>query len=153
MMHSVRNMKSTNKQLRATFNDTKNAQEKLREKLDTLEVTNSFVENQTEFFTLLADALLGLDFEKQVHLMLPDNTILKINNLGKFTRQLSYLTTVDYGFLKKYGKISKNDDIQMRDIWQELKFEIFGIYPEALMVSIKISKELTHLAPSESGKV
>ena len=146
-------MKSINKQLRATFTDTKNAQESLRNKLDILEEENSFVTDQKEFFDLLADALLGLGFEKQSHILLPDGTILKINNLGKFIRQVAYLNNVDYDFLKKYGKITESNNICIKDIWKELKYEIFGIYPEALITSIKISKELTHLAPSDSGRV
>jgi len=131
-------------QTRATFEDIKKAQEKLRNQLDELEENNLCVEPEKrgDFFKLIADALLGFEYEKSCILYLPDKTDMEIQNVGEFIRYLVYNTnaTLDYAFLRKYGKI-KDVTVTMRDIWRELKFVIFSIYPEALAMSIRISKE------------
>jgi len=135
------NYSDTQKQIRATFNDTKKAQEKLRSELDCLEKSNSYVTDRRGFFNLLADSLLGLDSEKSCRIFLKDNTVLRIDNMGKFVRELSYLKDSDYSFLKKYGKVNCSNDIDIGHIWHELKFELFGVFPEALAMSVRISKE------------
>lgn len=130
-------------QIRATFKDTKKHQEELRVYLDKLELTNQFVpyEERESFFSLLSDALLGFDYDKKLKLRLPDGTFLHINNLGEFIRRIAYYESpkVDYDFFKYYNKDSR--DVDIKHIWHELKFFIFGIYPEAVGMSIRISKE------------
>jgi len=131
-------------QIRATFKDTKNAQEKLRVKIDELEANNSIIKDKEEFFCLLADALLGMEYDKQCKIYLEDGSVLGINNLGKFIRHLSYVmgNNVDSVFFKDYNKVIKNK-VDISYLWHRLKFEIFGVYPEALAMSIRISKEQT----------
>lgn len=131
-------------QFRATFEDTKKRQEELRIKLDTLDSKNEYVtvDERGKFFLLIADSLLGLDYEKQCKLIFSDHTILRIPNVGEFIRFLAYYekTNIGIDFLKRYGKID-NSPIKIGEIWHELKFIIFSIYPEALAMSIRISKE------------
>jgi hypothetical protein len=143
-------------QIRATFETTKKAQEKLRVKLDYLEENNLCIpiDYRGDFFKLLADALLGFEGEKNCVLYLPDGTCLKIENVGEFIRYLAYNTNTDieYDWLKRYGKIEKIN-VKIKEIWHELKFVIFSIYPEALNVSVRISKEQTHLGAAEAREV
>lgn len=142
-------------QLRATFKDTKKNQEKLRLKLDELDLNNKFIipDERGTFFELLSDSLLGFDYDKKTKIRLPDDNYIHIDNVGEFIRRLSYYTSdkVDYDFFKYYNLHCKNIDIG--SIWHELKFFVFGIYPEAIAMSVRISKEQTHLGPSEAGKV
>ena len=139
-------------QKRATYDDVKKAQEQLRVLIDELEMENRCIVDKKKFFSLLADSLLGLDYEKEVLIFLPDSTVLRIKNLGKFLRHLAYVDSLCFDFLKQYNKIS-DSDVCFSDIWRDLKFEIFGLYPEALNMSAKMSKEQTHLGASEAGQV
>lgn len=129
-------------QIRATFNDTKNAQKKLREKIDNLEKNNSIVKNKEEFFSLLADALLGMEYDRQCKLVLDDGSILNIFNVGKFIRHLAYCECNMIGktFFRDYNVVV-NQDVAISFIWHRIKFELFGVYPAALAMSIRISKE------------
>lgn len=133
------------KQTRATFTDTVKAQEELRVEIDRLEENNTFVkkDERKNFFILLAKSMLGLDFEKKCEIRLPDITGIEIKNFGNFIRHLAYYEkdNIDYGFLKRYGK-RLEINVPIRWIWHEVKFIIFGIYPEAIGVSVRISKEI-----------
>ena len=131
-------------QIRATFKDTKTAQEKLRSELDALEKNNLYVEDKGEFFNLLADALLGMEYNKECKLILSDGSTLKIVNLGKFIRDLAYINdnTLDGSFFQKYNIVVKTQ-IPINILWNVVKFEIFGVFPEALAMSVRISKEQT----------
>ena len=60
------------------------------------------------------------------------------------------LTIVLSHFLNIYGKRT-GTKVRIGDIWHELKFTIYGIYPEALAVSIKISKERDQRSKSKGG--
>lgn len=144
---------TSEKQWRATFEDTKKAQENLRIELDKLDAHNNYVEpdDRKHFFELLADALLGFDYGKHCNLPLPNMTYVAIENIGEFIRRLAYHTgtKVDYEFFKYYKKI----EIQQTDIgqiWHELKFFIYGIYPEAIAMSIRISKEQIEMLGREA---
>jgi hypothetical protein len=129
-------------QVRATFIDTKKAQNELRKELDKLESANSFVKNKEEFFYLIADALLGMDYDKQCIITLQDGSVLNINNLGKFIRHLGYCNNevIDNKFFKDYNIVIK-DSINIGWIWGRVKYELFGVFPEALAMSMRISKE------------
>ena len=135
-------------QIRATFKDTVKAQNNLRVELDRLENNNTVVsdDKRGDFFELLANALLGLDFEKKYMIQLPDKSCIKINNFGEFIRCLAYYDkdVISYDFLRRYGKI-QHDAVKIGYIWHEVKFIVFGIYPEALAMSIRISKEIVDI--------
>jgi len=141
-------------QLRATFNDTKKAQESLRVCLDKLEEKNEYVKDRKTFFALLANSLLGLDFEKSCTIFLPNKSVMRVNRLGRFIRELAYVENdMDLMFLNdKYHKLS-SEVFNISDVWHGLKFEVFGIFPEALAMSIRISKEQTRLGASEAAEV
>jgi len=133
-----------NKQLRATFEDTKKAQEELRNKLDTLEKKNAFIteDERGPFFALIANALLGCEYDKICNINFPNGTCIQNVNVGEFIRYIAYNNeiSVKYNILKKYRKIT-DINVKMSDVWKELKFILFKIYPEALATSIKMSKE------------
>jgi hypothetical protein len=137
-------------QIRATFNDTKNAQIKLKKELDYLEEHNSIVKNIDIFFNLLADALLGMEYDKECKIYLEDGSVLVVNNLGKFIRHLSYCkgNVVDRKFFRDYNIVIKQK-VNISFLWHRLKFEIFGVYPEALAMSIRISKEQTRYSGTD----
>jgi len=131
-------------QIRATFNDTIKYQELLRRFFDSHEKHNSCVDEgeREDFFKLLANGLLGIDFEKNCKISLPDKTKIYVSNVGEFLRYLAYYNSsvVGVDFLRRYGK-SIVSSVCIADIWRGIKFVVFGIYPEALAMSIRISKE------------
>ena len=43
--------------------------------------------------------------------------------------------------------------VPISHIWHHIKFKIFGLYPEAIGMSVRISKEQTHLGTSEPAVV
>jgi hypothetical protein len=144
-------------QTRATFNDTKQAQEKLRQRLDKYEENNLFLnpKDRESFFEILADALLGLDYEKNCILRLPDETnSIYIKNLGEFIRYLGYYNKneIDDDFLRHYGIYCKKV-FPISALWRELKFIVYGIFPEALGMSIRISKEREKKEKSEGASI
>jgi hypothetical protein len=130
-------------QWRATKEDTKNNQEQLRLLLEQLEKENRGIreEERGEFFSKIADGLLGLDFDREYILFLDDMTVLRIKNIGEFIRELAYQDTyINDVFLKKYGK-NPEEKLEIKKIWAALKFIIFGMYPGAVNLAIKLSKE------------
>jgi len=133
-------------QIRATFNDTKKAQEELRQLLDYLEDNNSIVEDRETFFELLANSLRGREYEKNCKLYLEDNSVLNIDNLGKFIRHLSYcnISVIGKTFFRDYN-IVVEQDVPISYLWHRIKFEIFGIYPDALDRASSMSKELIQM--------
>lgn len=133
-------------QWRATFEDTLANQEDLREKLDSLEEENKPLQsNEREnYFDLIGHGLLGNDAEKKIQILLPDDTILEINDLGFFLRNIAYHKTnyIDNDFIKRYTNIQyKGEKIPISHMWRELKFILFGLYPKAIAESIRMSKE------------
>lgn len=134
-------------QWRATKEDTKNNQEQLRLLLEQLESENRGITNEerTDFFSRIADGLLGMDFDREYVIYLDDMTVLRVTNIGEFIRELAYQETIVTNiFLKKYGK-NTEDKIEIKKIWGSLKFIIFGIYPGAINLAIKLSKERDNL--------
>lgn len=134
---------SFDSQWRATKEDTKNNQESFRLLIEELEIDNRGVksEERGHFFSLLADSLLGLDFDREYTIYLNDMKTLKIKNIGEFVRELVYQDSfVDKNFLKKYSYVTE-ESIEIKYIWHGLKFVLFGIYPGAINTAIKLSKE------------
>ena len=152
-------MKTKEKQVRATFQDTLRYQLQLREIFDILDKENRPIhdEERENYFEKLARALLGHDFEKEHVLIIKKTDVLIIKNLGGLLRQLAYEDgeKIDRKTLEIHGKFEsiKNSYYDFSDIWHGLKFIIYGIFPEAILTSVKISKEQTHLGVSDSGKV
>jgi len=83
-------------QLRATFNDTKKNQEKLRVKLDHIDFVNEYVNpnDRSEFFELLSDALLGFDYDKKVRLRMPDVHMYTLKTLENSSDDLFIMKTL-----------------------------------------------------------
>lgn len=134
---------SYDSQWRATKEDTKNNQEAFRLLIEQLETENRGVaiDERGHFFSLLADSLLGLDFDREYIIFLDNMKILKTKNVGEFVRELAYQEAfVDKNFLNKYGYVS-GDNVDIKNIWHGLKFILFGLYPGAINTAIKISKE------------
>ncbi|NIQ88078.1 MAG: hypothetical protein GWN93_02905 [Deltaproteobacteria bacterium] len=135
-------------QIRATFEDVLTAQNELREEFDKLEFTNTCVveTDRNKMFELLGKALLGLDFDKKCEITFQDKAYIRVDNIGEFIRHLVYYdkTIVDYDFLKRYGKVGRMS-VPISYIWHEVKFKIFGIFPEALSMGIRISKEIVDI--------
>jgi len=138
----------TESQIRATFDDTIQAQDTLRKELDKLEFSNIPVPDtqRDEMFKLLAKALRGLDFEKKCKIRFQDKTSIIIDNVGEFIRYLIYYdkNIIDFDFLKRYGKVDRIS-IPISFLWREVKFVVFGIYPESIGLSMRISKEIVDI--------
>lgn len=141
-------------QIRATFKDTKKAQKQFRKILDELIRNNEPVDDREVFFNLLADSTLGLG-TKEFILYLDNGRSLHIDNLEEFIRALVYYdkNVVDGMFFFKILGRYKDYSININELWGHIRNRIGGIFAEALAMSIRISKEQTHLGASEPGKV
>jgi len=135
-------------QIRATFRDTLTAQDELRMELDKLEFANTCVveTDRGKMFKLLGKALQGLDFEKRCEIRFQDKSSIHIDNFGEFIRHLVYYdkNIIGFDFLRRYGKVGQCS-VPISYLWNEVKFKVFGIYPEALSMSIRISKEIVDI--------
>jgi len=155
-LENMNDYKKKTAQKRATFNDTLSYQEDFRIELDRLEKENTTVDDQGNFFELFGRSLLGLEYEKTHLLILPDGTDLTITDISEFVRRLSYVKSnkVGYDFFKYYtDSYNKNKSFDIKDIWYEIKFIIFGIYSPAITLSVKSSKEITKYEPAQAAKV
>jgi hypothetical protein len=142
-------------QWRATFEDVKKDQKKLREKLDELIKENRPIKDEKER-TLLLDVLipnatLGLGTFQSHTFQFPFQGSGNFDNLEYWIRRICYLDSsiVPRLFLHDNQK----QEIPIKFIWEKLRDELFLVYPMALNKAASISKEQTHLGPSEAGKV
>jgi len=133
-------------QWRATLEDTFQNQEKLRENLDELERENRPIKDEEErkkLFDLIAHSTFGLGVQKSDPIPFPDGKIRFIKNIEKTTRYILYI---------KDTQIKKEDlffifneeihtNIEIKFLWNALKFELFAIFPEALNKAASMSKE------------
>ena len=139
-------MKSTNieSQWRATFEDTKNKQEQLRNKFDILIRENRPLkpEEREQMFELLADSTFGIG-TKEFVFWLSNGKKIFIPNFEEFVRCLYYYekSIVDGIFFSKVlGKYS-DYSIEISNLWECIRNKCFGINAEALAMSVRISKE------------
>jgi len=127
------------------YEDTKENQERLTKRLNFLSTENHIftTDERNEFFNEIADALLGIDGEKNCVIHLSDGTDLEIKKLGGFLRYLVYYKNekLEHDIYKRCGRVKHSNDIEIKELWNELKYIIFNIYPEALSTAIHMSKE------------
>jgi len=135
-------------QRRATFNDTVIYQMRWRKKIDELVNEKRCVkpEERDEFFELFATATFGLGTEP-VTFWLRSGDKLEIPNLQYFLRCMLYYDggdVVDKKFLKhKLGlRITPERDVDIGEIWENIRDYCAGPTAEALTMSVRISKEL-----------
>jgi len=147
---------SIEKQLRATFEDTKAKQKRFRHKLDELirEKRPVSDEERDKVIDLYNDANFGLGCIETVF-WLSDGKIMRIPNFEKFVRDL-----IDYDKMVVDGRFFffslgtyKDRVIPIEEIWMQIKSKIHQVDAEALSQALRISKEQTHLGPSVSGRV
>jgi len=131
---------------RATFEDVGLAQDKLREYIDNCIKNNSIleIEEREEFIKLLRNSTLGIgkDFRfvfktKEGH--------FDLGSVEYAAYWLAYQTNEKIMFKEK--------QFDIKDIWYQLRDNLFTVFPHAITMSVKISKEQTHLGASEPGLV
>jgi len=143
-------------QFRATFEDTKAKQKQLRHILDGLIAENRPLkaDERDKLFDLYADANIGLGTSETV-LWLSNNKIIEVPNFEKFVRDLFYyeknLVDGDF-FFQTLGKY-KTYEVEIKELWKQIRSKTMGVGAEALTQAIRISKEQTHLGSSEPALV
>ena len=126
---------------RATFEDVRNSQKKLRKLLDILIKENRCLnENErNKYFDLIANSTLGVGVDLAEHIMIEDNIGFKhdFGNIEYFLGWVAYQTTNPIII----GKKPDTKEIQMQKIWEEIRDMFFKIRGHALKMSVKISAE------------
>jgi len=132
-------------QMRATFEDTSSAQEKLRQTLDMLIAENRPLKDDDErkkMFKLYNDCFLGLDGQKVVKqfIMYPSGRCVQVDDYGQMIRSLCYQkdTMMKISFFGDYG----DEVIPIRDIWMSVRDIAFSLFPIAIDKAISMSKEI-----------
>jgi len=140
-------MKSTDtciSQWRATFEDTKRKQLLFLHKLDELIQKNSPIpkKERDDFLNLLADSTFGLG-TNEFSFWLNDGRVLRGNNFESFVRSLFYheSNTVDGDFFFKTLGRYKDFTVNIGELWMQVRNKCFDVFPEALAMSLRISKE------------
>ncbi|HUS98898.1 MAG TPA: hypothetical protein VMY59_01085 [Candidatus Thermoplasmatota archaeon] len=143
-------------QKRATYEDTLNQQEELRKKLDILIQENRCVKDDKErekLFHLFGDCFLGEDGEKKIHYFMryPPGIIIEVDDFGEMIRLLCYEceTMIPISFFGYHS----NQSVPIRDVWRAIRNIAFGLFPVAQNKAVSISKEQTHIGPSDAGRV
>ena len=132
-------------QWRATYEDTKNHQEKLRKNLNRLISENQCIQGDAErdeMFELLDDSTFGLG-EKKVNLRIQDRKTIVVDDFQMFVRCLFDYEkdVVDAGFFFDVTGKYLDYDIEIRILWKQIKNNLYGVFPDALSAAVRMSKE------------
>ena len=125
------------KQLRRTFDDTKNAQKQLREMVlsKIKNPTCLTIEEQQKWIELIADSFLSVGIDKKVFIDKP-NIRISFGNLHTFAlRFLDWDERVVFNY--------KNQDYQfpIKTLWEILYDGCLEVFPYALADALHMSKE------------
>ena len=128
-------------QYRATFEDTKKDQDKLRLKLDELIEDNRPVtkDERDELIKLIADAFLGL-CNKPYKIRIRGEKTITIDNFGGFFRSVLYFDTNEINNIGD-GEIQLEKPINIKDLWKWIRRKSLNNFDEALAASHRTSKE------------
>lgn len=148
---------TSNYQFRASFQDTKKFQDKLREKLYKLSVENRCIKDSNEmneFFEMFSNSTLGLGTENSF-IVLPDHKIIKISNLWQFISLLFYYRkkNVDKEFFFNLTGKDNNYDVEIGYIWNQVLIRLLGVFPFALAMAYRTSKEREKKEMSEGASL
>ena len=143
-------------QKRATFEDVLQSQKKLRKKFNDLICENRCLNNgeREMMFDLYARATLGLGTRESLFFF-ENGIVIKISNFEKFVRDVFYWDKNRLSpifFLQSTGK-SLQMNIQISEMWRQIRNKTEGVAAEALAMSIRISSEQTRFGPSQAGEV
>ena len=136
---------TSEKQWRATFEDTKTNQRNLRRKLDLLIDENRAVENEVEreeFIELLSNSTIGLGTDP-VKIRLGNRVVIEVPNLEQFIYELLYVKSnnVDSDFFYYLTGKQHKCVIPIKDLWVNIRRYLFAVFPLAKAHTIRMSKE------------
>jgi len=140
---------TSEKQSRATYTDTKNNQKKLVKKIHELIRENRPLNDDDErekMLDLINGSTLGIGTE-QIQIRLPGKRTLNIDDFQHFIRCLiEYdfnIVTSDFLF-EIIGETHRciNYNIEIKDLWKQLLFNLNHFFPKAIESSVRISKEI-----------
>lgn len=136
---------TSERQWRATFEDTKTNQKKLRLKLDRLIRDNRVVQNEYERETLIeliSNSTVGLGTDP-VKIRLGNRTVVDVPNFEQFLYELLYVENelVDPLFFYNLTGIRLAEGIPVRELWLNARRYLFAVFPLAKANTIRMSKE------------
>lgn len=143
------------RQWRATFEDTKKAQETLRKKIHELRLKNRCIKDEEErtlmLGTYIPNATLGIGILKSHEFQLPDGNVASFDNIEYWMRKLCLVTKniLPKGFIHS----NQESEIPISFAWEKLEEELFLVYPMALNKSISMSKEREKRERSEGADI
>lgn len=143
-------------QKRATYEDTLSQQEELRRKLDQLIKENRCIKDDQEreyLFHLFGDCFLGEDGAKKIpfFILYPPGKRIQVDDFGQMIRLLCYeeKNMIPVTFFNEQG----NQILMIRDVWIAIRKIAFSLFPISQNKAVSMSKEQTHMGPSDAGKV
>ena len=123
------------KQLRATYEDVDIAQDKIRKYVDKC-INNNIPlgkEEREDFINLISPATLGLGTEYSCFIE-GKQQIYDLDHVEHFAYWLAYQE-------QNPVVMRSGEEIEMQKLWKKLRDLLFIVFPYAIEMSIKISKE------------
>jgi len=133
---------------RATFIDVGHSQDQLRRLIDELISKNRPLHDTKErnrFIQLFRESTFGIGTKKNF-LIKGKNKTYTLPNIQHAGYWLAYRDTNQVHF-------EGGEYIQIQQIWRQFRDGLFQIYPHALELSAKMSKEQTHTGPAKAYEV
>ena len=144
----------TQRLVKATFEAVLNAQEQLRKQLDIFIKENRPIKDEKErelFFSLLAHSTLGLGLNQKFSIY-AGNRYYSVGNIESAARWLAYETDSKIQSPKNYNEGDITPETPINIFWEELRNQLFTVFPEALNKSMSMSKEKSE-SPQTTGYI
>ena len=141
----------TQRLVKMTFEAVLTAQEEFRKKLDVLIKENRPIRDEDErdlFFSLLAHSTLGLGVNQKYSIYL--DRYYSVGNIESAGRWLAYETDVMIQTPKIFNEGMVTPETPISFFWEELRNQLFYVFPMALDKSMSMSKEKSE-QPQTSG--
>lgn len=133
-------------QRRATFEDVSQAQDKLLKIVDRCIQEKRCLKKseRKNFFRKYRWATLGVDSKMNINIQ-GEKKSYNLGHVGHAAYWLAY---------QQQNVVSMGDEqIEIQVFWKKLRDKLFYIFPVALRMAVKMSKEQTRFGPAEAAKV
>lgn len=136
---------TSERQWRATFEDTKTNQRNLRLKIDRLIRDNRVIQNEVErekLIELISNSTVGLGTDP-VKIRLCNRTVVDVPNFEQFLYELLYVEDelVDPVFFYNLTGTKLQDSVPIKELWVNARRYLFAVFPLAKANTIRMSKE------------
>lgn len=140
---------TSERQWRATFEDTKSNQETLREKIDELIQEQRPIKDEQErkdLIELISNSTIGLGTDPIKIRLYEKKKVVDIPNFEQFFYELLYVQDkkLDGCFFWFLTGENIDGDVPIEYVWLNVRRCLFAVYPFAKANTLKLSKEREH---------